>query len=126
MKANFSGVTTARTQTESRSEWQRRDEVRNREIERSKADKKLSSIIMECMESQIERMRKPQGLQVVIEPWEAYYILSEGGTVHATVGLCREQCWLAKDGNMWCGMIPARLANIEKFETEIRIFGEDE
>lgn len=126
VKANFSGVTTAHTQTESRSEWRKRDEARKREIERSKADKQLSSIIMECMESQIARMRKPQGLQVVIEPWEAHYILAEGGTVHATVGLCREQCWLDKDGNMWCGMIPARLANIEEFETEIRIFREDE
>lgn len=46
MKANFRGVTTAHTQTGTRSHWKRRDEARKREIARSKDDKRMSSLIM--------------------------------------------------------------------------------
>lgn len=126
MKANFSGVTTARTQTESRSEWQKRDEARKREIERNRADNELSDMIMDYMGGEIAEMRQPHGLRVVIEPWEAYLILQKGGIVNASAGGRRERCWLAKDGTMWAGMIPAKLANIDKYDTEIWIYGKGE
>lgn len=64
MKANFTGVTTARAQTESRSEWQRRDEARKREIARARDDKRTASLIMETMAGEIAELRKPKPMMV--------------------------------------------------------------
>lgn len=60
MKANFSGVTTAHTQTGTRSHWERRDEARKREIAHAKDDKRMSSLIMSEMASEIAELRKPK------------------------------------------------------------------
>lgn len=126
MKANYIIVTTAHTPMESRSDWQKRDEATKRELKRIEADKRLVNTIMECMESKIAEMRKPHGLRVSIEPWEARLILEKGGIVYAKHGHIRERCWLTGDGEMLVGMVPARLVDVTEFDTEIWIFGENE
>ena len=60
MKANFSGVTTAHTQTGTRSHWKRRDEARKREIAHAKDDKRTASLIMDSMAGEIAELRKPK------------------------------------------------------------------
>lgn len=119
MKANFTGVTTAHTQTETRSDWQRRDEARKREIAHANDDKRTANLIMDAMTSEIAEMRKPKPMMVDLEPWEAWLILSKGGMVWATVGKNRERCWLTREKEMYVGNIPARLAVGAEFETEI-------
>ena len=119
MKANFTGVTSARMPTENRSEWKRRDEARKREIAHAKDDKRTASLIMDAMASEIAEMRKPKPMMVDLEPWEAWLILSNGGMVWATVDKKRERCWLTQAKEMYIGNIPARLADGAEFETEI-------
>lgn len=119
MKPNYTGVTTAHTPTENRNEWERRDQARKREIERSKHDKQTANLIMDAMTSEIAEMRKPKPMMVDLEPWEAWLILSKGGMVWATVGKNRERCWLTQAQEMYIGNIPARLAGEAEFETEI-------
>lgn len=126
MKPNYTGVTTAHTPTENRSEWKRRDQARKREIKQAEENKQLTSLIIDCMSGDIKEMRKPHGLRVPIELWEAQLILDKDGIVYATHGRRRERCWLAKNGEIWVGMTPARLVNIKEFDTEIWIFGKDE
>ena len=60
MKANFSGVATAHTQTGTRSQWKRRDEERKREIAHANDNKRISSLIMSEMASEIAELRKPK------------------------------------------------------------------
>jgi hypothetical protein len=60
MKANFSGVTTAHTQTGTRSNWKRRDEARKREIALAEDDKRTASLIMDSMAGEIAELRKPK------------------------------------------------------------------
>lgn len=119
MKANFRGVTTARTQTGTRSHWKRRDEARKREIARSKDDKRMSSLIMGEMASEIAELRKPKPMIVKLDPDKARLSLSEGCIVWATVDGKRERCWLTKAKEMYIGNIPARLARGAEYETEI-------
>lgn len=119
MKANFSGVTTAHTPTENRSEWKRRDEARKREITHAKDTKRTAKLIMDAMTSEIAEMRKPKPMMVNLEPWEALLILSKGGMVWATVWKNRERCWLTRTQEMYIGNIPARLAGGAEYETEI-------
>lgn len=119
MKANFRGVTTAHTQTGTRSHWKRRDEARKREIARSKDDKRMSSLIMSEMASEIAELRKPKPMIVKLDPEEARFFLSEGCIVWAKVDGKRERCWLTKAKEMYVGNIPARLARGAEYETEI-------
>lgn len=119
MKANFSGVTTAHTQTGTRSHWKRRDEARKREIARSKDDKRMSSLIMSEMASEIAELRKPKPMIVKLDPEEARLFLSEGCIVWAKVGGKRERCWLTKAKEMYIANTPARLARGAEYETEI-------
>ena len=119
MKATFTGVTTAHTQTESRSEWHRRDEARKREIAHANDDKRTSSLIMDAMASEIAELRKPKPMMVELESWEAWLILTKGGMVWATIGKNRERCWLTQAQEMYIGNIPARLAGEAEYETEI-------
>lgn len=119
MKANFNGVTTAHTQTGTRSNWKRRDEARNREIARAKDDKRVSSLIMSEMASEIAELRKPKPMIVKLDPEEALFMLSEGCMVWATVDGKRERCWMTKAKEMYVGNIPARLAGGAEYETEI-------
>lgn len=119
MKANFSGVTTAHTQTGTRSNWKRRDEARKREIASSKDDKRTASLIMSEMASEIAELRKPKPMIVKLDPDEARLWLSEGCMVWATVDGKRERCWMTKAKEMYVGNIPARLAGTAEYETEI-------
>lgn len=119
MKANFTGVTTAHAQTESRSEWRKRDEARKREIVHAKDDKRTASLIMDAMASEIAELRKPKPMMVELESWEAWLILTKGGMVWATVGGNRERCWLTKAEEMYIGNVPARLAGEAVYETEV-------
>lgn len=119
MKPNYTGVTTAHTPTENRSEWKRRDQARKREIAHAKDIKRTASLIMDAMTSEIAEMRKPKPMMVDLEPWEAWLILSKGGMVWATVGRNRERCWLTRAKEMYIGNIPARLAVSAEYETEI-------
>lgn len=126
MKANFTGVTATRVQDGSWSEWQKRDKAQKHKIEQAAEDKQLADTIMDCLGDDIAEMRKPHGLQVIIEPWEARLILEKGGIVYAKHGRIRERCWLTGDGEMLVGMVPARLVDVTEFDTEIWIFGENE
>lgn len=92
MKANFRGVTTAHTQTGTRSHWKRRDEARKREIARAKDDKRMSSLIMSEMASEIAELRKPKPKPMIVklDPEEARLFLSEGCIVWAKVDGKRE------------------------------------
>lgn len=119
MKANFTGVTTAHTQTENRSEWHRRDEARKREIAHAKDDKRTASLIMDAMASEIAELRKPKPMMVELESWEAWLILTKGGMVWAMVGKNRERCWLTTAREMYIGNVPARLAGETVYETEV-------
>lgn len=119
MKANFIGVTTAHTQTGTRNHWKRRDEARKREIARSKDDKRMSSLIMSEMASEIAELRKPKPMIVKLDPEEARLFLSEGCMVWAKVDGKRERCWLTKAKEMYIGNTPARLARGAEYETEI-------
>lgn len=119
MKANFTGVTTAHTQTETRSDWQRRDEARKREIAHAKDDKRTASLIMDAMTSEIAELRKPKPLMVELESWEAWLILTKGGMVWATVSGNRERCWLTRSQEMYIGNVPARLAREAEYEAEV-------
>lgn len=119
MKANFIGVTTAHTQTGTRSHWKRRDEARKREIARSNDDKRTASLIMSEMASEIAELRKPKPMIVRLDPDEARLWLSEGCMVWATVDGKRERCWMTKAKEMYVGNIPARLAGAAEYETEI-------
>lgn len=119
MKANSIGVATAHTQTGTRSHWKRRDEARKREIARSKDDKRMSSLIMSEMASEIAELRKPKPMIVKLDPEEARFFLSEGCIVWAKVDGKRERCWLTKAKEMYIGNIPARLARGAEYETEI-------
>lgn len=119
MKANFTGVTTARAQTGSRRAWQRRDEARKREIALAEDDKRTASLIMSEMASEIAELRKPKPMIVKLDPDEARLWLSEGCMVWATVGGKRERCWMTKAKEMYVGNIPARLARGAEYETEI-------
>lgn len=119
MKANFSGVTTARTQTGTRSHWKRRDEARKREIAHAKDDKRMSSLIMNELSKEIAEMRKPKPMIVKLEPEEARLALSKGSMVWAKVSRKRVRCWLTKAKEMYIGNIPARLAGTADYETEI-------
>lgn len=119
MKANFSGVTTAPTQTGTRSKWKRRDEARKREIAHENDDKRMSSLIMSELSKEIAELRKPKPMIVKLEPEEARLALSKGSMVWATVGRKRERCWLTKAKEMYIGNIPARLAGAAEYETEI-------
>lgn len=119
MKVNFSGVTTAHTQTGTRSKWKRRDEARKREIARSKDDKRTARLIMSEMASEIAELRKPKPMIVKLDPDEARLWLSEGCIVWAKVDGKRERCWITKAKEMYIGNIPARLARGAEYETEI-------
>lgn len=119
MKANFTGVTTARMPEENRSEWRRRDEARKREIAHAKDDKRTANLIMDAMASEIAELRKPKPMMVELESWEAWLILTKGGMVWATVGGNRERCWLTKTGEMYIGNVPARLAGETEYDTEV-------
>ena len=119
MKANFTGVTSARMPTENRNEWKRRDQARKHEIERAKHDKQTANLIMDAMASEIAELRKPKPMMVDLEPWEAWLILSKGGMVWATVGKNRERCWLTREKEMYIGNVQARLAGKAEYETEI-------
>lgn len=119
MKANFSGVTTAHTQTGTRSKRKRRDEARKREIAHENDDKRMSSLIMSELAKEISELRKPKPMIVKLEPEEARLALSKGSMVWATVGRKRERCWLTKAKEMYIGNIPARLAGAAEYETEI-------
>lgn len=119
MKANFSGVTTAHTQTGTRSHWKRRDEARKREIAHAKDNKRMSSLIMSEMASEIAELRKPKPMIVRLGPEEARLVLSKGGMVWAKAGGKRERCWMTKAKEMYVGNIPARLAGAAEYETEI-------
>lgn len=119
MKANFTGVTSARMPTENRSEWKRRDEARKREIAHAEDTKRTANLIVSAMASEIAELRKRKPMMVGLEPWEAWLILSKGGMVWATIGRKRERCWLTKAKEMYIGNIPARLAGEAEYETEI-------
>ena len=119
MKANFTGVTTARTQTGTRSKWKRRDEARKREIAHENDDKRMSSLIMSEMASEIAELRKPKPMIVKLEPEEARLALSKDNMVWAKVNGKRKHCWLTKAKEMYIGNIPARLAGAAEYETEI-------
>lgn len=119
MKPNYTGVTTAHTPTENRTEWERRDQARKREIAHAKDTKRTANLIIDAMASEIAELRKPKPMMVDLEPWEAWLILSKGGMVQATVGKKRERCWLTQAKEMYIGNIPARLAGEAEYETEI-------
>lgn len=123
MKANFSGVTTAHTQTGTRSHWKRRDEARKREIARANDNKRMSSMIMSEMASEIAELRKPKPMIVKLGPEEAILMLSKGCMIWATVDGKRERCWMTKAKEMYVGNIPARLAGGAEYETEIYFTG---
>lgn len=119
MKANYSGVTAAHTQTGTRWRWKRRDEARKHEIARAKDDKRTASLIMSELSKEIAELRKPKPMIVKLEPEEARLALSKGSMVWAKVGRKRERCWLTKAKEMYIGNIPARLAGAADYETEI-------
>lgn len=119
MRANFTGVTTAPTQTGTRWRWKRRDEARKREIAHENDDKRMSSLIMSEMASEIAELRKPKPMIVKLEPEEARLALSKDNMVWAKVNGKRKRCWLTKAKEMYIGNIPARLAGAAEYETEI-------
>lgn len=131
MKANFRGVTTAHTQTGTRSHWKRRDEARKREIARSKDDKRMSSLIMSEMASEIAELRKPKPMIVKLDPEEARLFLSEGCMVWATVDGKRERCWLTVHYlDLGCpaetvaeivGMSVEYVRGVEEYESRCRV-----
>lgn len=119
MKANFSGVTTAHTQTGTRSKWKRRDEARKREIAHENDDKRMSSLIMSEMASEIAELREPKPMIVRLGPEEARLALSKDNMVWAKVNGKRKRCRMTKAKEMYIGNIPARLAGAAEYETEI-------